>query len=482
MQQIEDIDALPDDWSNIGQLLPDDLKLSDYFVRDLAAMNTSNPDPLLAFDEETTNILEPLVRCTTELPQTNYVIPSNDVFNQYPQEVTQIGNPYLAPNDLSSDTSSSPITPFASYSSPVSNYSTVSPTQIQNNNTHVKVKKENPPVAHTGKRNQAEQMFYLPPELQTPQQVDLDSEFEADTKRTKNGAPVEKAEKRKQQTRNASKLYRQRKKALEAQLNERLNALEEEKRILLNEQKNAEIMLRKLKDENERLKKNYQVSSEETKTKRLDLLKKLESQVVNKADENTISMTIAEINECCRKCMDLGKCSLNQLISPATVGQLVDNGFFEDKSKVETLARKGSLANLVEKLQKEIKSLNQEQLDHLNKELQAHHSRLEVIYKEREELTQRITVHFRELKNSKSDFSKFLETLSCLEHLRKSLEDEAQEWTRSMQAMLGGTLSPLQMAQFLLKVEFQHASVCQLNTVWSSLNKNWACNKLSVAE
>ena len=46
-QQMDGLDGVTDDWANIGQLLPDDMKLSEYFARDFAAINTSNPDPLL---------------------------------------------------------------------------------------------------------------------------------------------------------------------------------------------------------------------------------------------------------------------------------------------------------------------------------------------------------------------------------------------------------------------------------------------------
>lgn len=50
-------------------------------------------------------------------------------------------------------------------------------------------------------------------------------------KKRKKLSPEEKQMKRKQQTRAASKLYRQRKKELESQLSERLDELEKEKKV-----------------------------------------------------------------------------------------------------------------------------------------------------------------------------------------------------------------------------------------------------------
>ncbi|PRP85785.1 hypothetical protein PROFUN_05977 [Planoprotostelium fungivorum] len=66
------------------------------------------------------------------------------------------------------------------------------------------------------------------------------------------GGP-EKSLKRKLQTRAASKLYRQRKKAMELQLTERLQRLEDEKKALIHQNQLAEKLLRKLQEENTRL-------------------------------------------------------------------------------------------------------------------------------------------------------------------------------------------------------------------------------------
>lgn len=62
--------------------------------------------------------------------------------------------------------------------------------------------------------------------------------------------------KRKLQTRAASKLYRQRKKAMELQLTERLQRLEDEKKTLIHQNQLAARLLQKLQEENARLRES----------------------------------------------------------------------------------------------------------------------------------------------------------------------------------------------------------------------------------
>jgi hypothetical protein len=64
----------------------------------------------------------------------------------------------------------------------------------------------------------------------------------------------EKAEKRKQQTREASKLYRQRKKVLETELSDKISQLEEEKKKMMEQFQASQREVQKLKEENNNLK------------------------------------------------------------------------------------------------------------------------------------------------------------------------------------------------------------------------------------
>jgi len=538
------MEDLNDELDLMQFLTEDGMKLSEYYVRDLAEMN-NELDPFVLGDAQTSEILSPLIKATTNLPFHNFHTDQfansniNTTENQHINLVngadnlvysngidnsTSNNNPQVYQIDTSSLVISSPtqttppnmapplpnafsslplasaiesISPFvtSTYTYPVD--STIPPPPKPVSTTVIQQRQ----LLQQQLQQQQEQQKQLQTQVQeqihkhkrtdydltqsplssplSSPSSDFSNDFEVvdeqNEKKSKKSklSTEQKAQKRKQQTRTASKLYRQRKKALEVQLSERLAELEEEKRILMTEHAAANALLKNLKEENEKLKKEQVKVSEFTSKSRLDLLKKLETLYVSGADDHALTMTISQIQDCCKKCMTLGQCHLNQLLSPSIVEQLVASGFFEDKDKIEALSRKGGIAQLVEKVKAEIKSLTPEQIERMDQVTLAHKDRLNVIYAEREELTKQIVVVFKDLKNTKSDMNHYVETIRCLEHFRKSLDNEASEWSRSLHDMLAGTLTPRQMAQFLLRVEFTHASVCQLNVIWSALNKTW---------
>jgi len=295
----------------------------------------------------------------------------------------------------------------------------------------------------------------------------------------------EKVEKRKLQTRSASKIYRQRRKALETQLSEKLEELENEKKLLISERRQAEDTLKKVKEENEKLRRQQKVYSEDTAKKRLALLKQLEVQVNEGADDATLCETINNIKSCCSNCMSLGQCNLESIISPSAVQRLVMAGFFENTIKPDLVAKKGSIEDLVVKLKTEIKSLTNEQRSRIDRIADDHKEKMKILLQEREELTNNISVNFGNIQTKKDltllsptekTSQDYVEIIGSLEHLRKSLKDEASEWELTLKKMVEDTLTPLQVAQFLLRVEFQHASVRQLNNIWSALNKTTVPN------
>jgi len=96
-----------------------------------------------------------------------------------------------------------------------------------------------------------------------------------------------------------------------------------------------------------------------------------------------------------------------------------------------------------------------------------------VILTERNALAEEISKTFKLIQSQGSDSKDYLEIVGSLEHLRKSLSDEAKLWKSSMTQLIDETLTPLQVAQFYLKVEFTHASVRQLGTFWAALNKTF---------
>jgi len=292
------------------------------------------------------------------------------------------------------------------------------------------------------------------------------------TKKKRKMSIDEKAEKRKSQTRTASKLYRQRRKALEVQLSEKLDQLESEKKQLMSEQRAAQELLLKMKEENEKLRKDQKVQSEENAHKRKELLLKLEKQVGDQANDEQLCSTICEIKGVTTKCSEFSRCNLRSLISPSAVEKLVAAGFFENT--VQQTTQKGTIEDVVAKLKNEIKSLTPDQKAKMDRVIENHNQAMLDIRKERDDLTKQIGGTFAELRAKTMNDRQtqdYVEVLGSLEHLRGSLYSEGITWDKSLKNLIDDILTPRQMAQFLLKIEVEHASVKQLNTFWTALNQ-----------
>jgi len=218
----------------------------------------------------------------------------------------------------------------------------------------------------------------------------------------------------------------------------------------------------------------------------LALLKQLEIQVNEGADDATLCQTINEIKGCCYNCMSLGQCNLDSIVSPSAVQSLVTAGFFDNTVKPDLLPpKKGSIEDLVTKLKTEIKSLTDQQKEKLDRLAYEHTEKMRVLLQERNELTENISGNFKNIQQKKgaktiisNEAQDYVEIISSMEHLRKSLKDESKEWEDTLKKMVDDTLTPLQVAQFLLRIEFQHASVRQLNSIWSALNKPQAISQI----
>jgi len=285
--------------------------------------------------------------------------------------------------------------------------------------------------------------------------------------------PEEKIEKRKQQTRAASKLYRQRRKGLEQKLLAQLEKLEKEKKEIVEKQQLAQQLLQNLKEENEALRKQQMNESQRVSKERLRLLRLLEQQVQENADDKTLLDTINAIKVCCGIIMKLGQCHLELLLSPSVVHILVKEGFFEaDKDLVDSVTRNGGLNDIISKIKAEVKSLSPEQNRQFDNIIYNHYRRLDVIYAERREITQQFVNSFNQLSTRKAEPSDHVQILKLTELLRQSLSDENEEWFNTIPDILDRTLSPRQMAEFLLKIEFQHLSIRQLKNFWDAIHVN----------
>jgi len=398
------------------------------------ALNIPSEDPLSFVGDQTANILKQIEQSTTILPVSTIIWPTEDTPSK---NTTQSFAQFWGKRAHESE-----------------------PTNMEMR--HV-VKEEKPyfsPSSTYGKPKE---------ELHIDSKITTNSGKQKRRKLT----TEEKSQKRKQQTRAASKLYRQRRKALETQLSERLDIMEKEKNALAREKKAADDMLQKLQAENQSLRQTQKYYSEENAKKRLNLLVKLQDQVNSAATDDVLCGTISDIKQCCRSCMELGQCNLQSIINPNVVQQLVQSGFFESTVKSELCNQQSKIEDLVTKLKTEVRSLSTDQLNKIDNIVIYHTEKLEVILTERNSLAEEISKTFQLIQSQGSDSKDYLEIVGSLEHLRKSLSDEAKLWKFSMNQVIDETLTPLQVAQFYLKVEFTHASVRQLGTFWAALNKTF---------
>jgi len=327
------------------------------------------------------------------------------------------------------------------------------------------------------------ELLYSYSNLKNDEVKEITGTGEVDTKRFKLSIEGEEEEedkfsKRKKQVRTASKLYRQRKKELEKQLTSRLISLEQEKKMLLREQIVSERLLQNLKEENDRLKRQQAGNATEIAKVRYELLRKLEKEFNEMADESVLLDTLAEIGEQCIKCQEIASCHLKHLISPLIVEKLVSKNFFDKKENMEALIRTNGLKQMNEKAKVRIENISPEQIQKMDDIVENHLQRMQIIHSERMVLAQQINTLFKELKQKKSDFSEFLQSIRCLEHLRMNFDEEAKEWHAAQKDVIS-ILNTRQIAQFYLRVAFQHATVCQLNVIWSAINESWANNKHS---
>jgi len=113
--------------------------------------------------------------------------------------------------------------------------------------------------------------------------------------------------------------------------------------------------------------------------------------------------------------------------------------------------------------------------------MEEYKQRVSIIHKERAVLNEDITTAFTKIRK-RNELADYVQVITLLEHLRKSLADEATEWTTRLMYIIEELLKPIQTAQFLLKIEFTHASVTQLSSLWNAISQTKPRAKFSVAQ
>mmetsp|Transcript_16893 Transcript_16893/g.18795 ORF Transcript_16893/g.18795 Transcript_16893/m.18795 type:complete len:591 (-) Transcript_16893:50-1822(-) len=288
----------------------------------------------------------------------------------------------------------------------------------------------------------------------------------------------EKLEQRAAKSRNASRLYRQRKKAFVEQLNNKMESLTNENNKLMQDFQQQQELLRKLAEENTYLKNTRVNNSTELEQQRRVLLTKLRTKMKNGGMPQTeLKDLLSQIDAINMTLSQLGSNHLDELISPTTVSHLVTSGFFSNVIRISELeACNGGIADFAKKVMDFSPNLSKQQTTAIEDIVKNHYAAMKTVESERMDINAEIDRMFQQQQKAlaeaqgsqRPDVQKLLEKTATIELLRKNLQAEASLWSEAMEMILGA-ITLEQKAHFLLEVELRHASLQQLKYLWSAV-------------
>ena len=270
----------------------------------------------------------------------------------------------------------------------------------------------------------------------------------------------------------ASRRYRQKKKVLLEQLESKLEDMVAQKQKLEQEHQETLQTLTKLKQENATLRKEQHKESEEVEKKRLLLLQELDRRYKNNATDEELTEIMKQLNECCKKITLIGESHAQMLINPTVITELVKAGFFEGRSDaVLALERQASVRTFKKRIEEHIKGLTIQQIERMNKAVDDYEDDMKILGGEKEHLNNEIVDYFKKTSEQQgTDMAKLVNMVGTLEHFRKNVHEEVKRTELALEQLLE-QLSPRQIAQFQLDVEFWHNSVIQLKMMWDAFAK-----------
>jgi len=290
----------------------------------------------------------------------------------------------------------------------------------------------------------------------------------------------EKAQLRAKQCRKASRRYRQRKKNLMEELEQKVKVLLEEKEAILKEKEAAINLAQELRSENTLLKRKQRDEAVEVEQLRLGYLAQLDEMIrrIPPVPDSEITVILDKMAECCVRINGIGQCHLEMLLTMDVAKQLSTVGFFgSDKAKVELAEFPESIATFARKLTTEVHTMNNEQKLLIQRYLDEHYVALERIRHIREELNADLANFLSNMSGSpEQNMPTMISSLATLEYLRENMRAESMQYEDTMDKMMA-VLTPRQQAQFYLRVEFQHGAVIQLKNIWEAIKNATPNNK-----
>jgi len=279
---------------------------------------------------------------------------------------------------------------------------------------------------------------------------------------------------RAEQQRLASKRYRQKKKVLVEQLEQKMKEITAEKAKIEKEHQETIATVNKLKQENASLKKNHQVEGSKLERDRMTLLSELDELIRNNAPEEMLVVVLHKIRENCKKISSLGRCHVNLLLNPTIVYQLAKNGFFDGQSSAVAIENsRGTLTGFAKKIFSIVTTLSMEQKQRMNSFVEQYSQEYNSLLEERKQLNQEVSTFFSvnpAAFKKENDLPRVVTIMSSIELLRKNFGQEVSKLDEVVSKIMS-VLSPKQTAQFYLEAEFQHKSVVQLKNLWDAMRQ-----------
>eukprot|EP01114_Cavostelium_apophysatum_P018175 TRINITY_DN5567_c0_g1_i1.p1 TRINITY_DN5567_c0_g1~~TRINITY_DN5567_c0_g1_i1.p1 ORF type:complete len:389 (+),score=108.86 TRINITY_DN5567_c0_g1_i1:68-1234(+) len=300
-------------------------------------------------------------------------------------------------------------------------------------------------------------------------------------------SPMSRAE----QQRVASKRYREKKKVLVEQLEEKMKKISEEKERIEREHNSVLQMVEELRKENSTLRKPRSGQADQLQTQKSLLLGKLAELMRNKdgtpntenpPSDEAVQMLLIPLTEVIKKLVQSGECDHCFAMNPTVVAHLVNNGFFEQPPNMFDVgngSREQGIRHLHDKIVEVNKDLSAQQKEQLSEIVDAYYKQLEDLHSNRTDLTKNIG-RFMESNDAgittpdknkdKKDHSmpEVLEAMASLESLRKSLEDEVQR-NQQTSLKLMNVLKPRQQATFFLEMDEQQKNILKLKRIWEAM-------------
>ncbi|PRP82967.1 hypothetical protein PROFUN_09918 [Planoprotostelium fungivorum] len=292
------------------------------------------------------------------------------------------------------------------------------------------------------------------------------------TKRLKTAEERETA--RAEQQRKASRKYREKKKVIVEQMEEKISNIIAEKEKLERDHKALVQQMHDIKQQ-QTLDKEHAEAAEELEAKRVAVLARLDPLYRSGAPDHVLLPIIEECEGLCNQVIGAAECHLQMLISPSVANHLLKSGdFFKQDTRVDLDG--DSITVFAAKVKQHMHGdLNKQQEARIDELVIQCIERMKNVKLERENLNMDIALYFKDLSDAyksdnKNDVPKLLQAMSTLELLRRNMLDENKIALDAMSTIVQRTLTIRQRAKFHLEVEYMHRSVQQLKKIhfsWS---------------